>query len=187
MKQLERSTVQQMVAEAQGLGRLSLPLAAYSVSDTLRAGDSTPYACQAGCALCCHQVVGATAAEWGEIQTYLGPARLAEHAQRNADKLERWAANLRRNAAAKKPLKALSDWRGKEPCPFLDASKQVCTIYPVRPLACRVVTSTKRCAIFDEPAAARFRQPWEAWLYEIATAGERILPLLSWLKEELVK
>lgn len=93
---------------------------------------ATP-ACRPGCALCCTINVGALgvegAAAAGYLRRALGPARAGDRAAallRFHDRV-RWLEDAERI-------------RERLRCPFLDEAQR-CSIHPVRPLACRAITS----------------------------------------------
>jgi Fe-S-cluster containining protein len=95
-------------------------------------GDVAP-ACRTGCAACCTVNVGTLAVEGAAIAGFLrrrlGPdgAREASRALLAFHDRVRWLEDGERI-------------RERLACPFLDASR-ACTIHPVRPLACRSVSS----------------------------------------------
>jgi Fe-S-cluster containining protein len=104
--------------------------AAFAAAEA-RAGR--PYACRAGCSACCHQLVLCTAPE----------ALLIAHALRatlTAGALAATLARLGAQAAAAAGLDSLGYSRARIPCAFLDAGG-ACSIYAVRPLACRALKS----------------------------------------------
>lgn len=91
------------------------------------------YACRAGCSACCHQVVLCTAAEALLIGAHL-------RATRGAPELAATEARLAAQVAAAAGKSYLEYARARIPCAFLDEAGR-CTIYEVRPLACRAVKS----------------------------------------------
>lgn len=88
------------------------------------------YACSEGCHFCCHQRVGSTAIEIVYIATYLKEMRTEEDRARIVRKLE--------ETIKARPTAEPTHHR----CPFLSGMGN-CTIYDVRPLACRSVTSDR--------------------------------------------
>jgi Fe-S-cluster containining protein len=94
----------------------------------LARAPSGAVACRAGCDHCCHQSVGATPPEalaiWDHLQAALTEAELAVVAARVAEAHRR-----------DQGLSAADRFSPDHPCPFLRAGQ--CTIYDVRPLACR--------------------------------------------------
>jgi Fe-S-cluster containining protein len=89
-------------------------------------------ACKAGCDHCCHQVVHLTPPEALAIVDYLrrilSPAELSSLAARVSDARERTQG-----------LAPIDRFTSAHPCPFLEAGR--CSIYEVRPLACRAMNS----------------------------------------------
>jgi Fe-S-cluster containining protein len=98
-----------------------------------RPADEPPAACRAGCAACCTVNVATLAVEGAAAAAYLraalGPARAAALGAELAAFHDhvRWLEDRERIA-------------GGATCPLLDAAGR-CTIHPVRPLACRSVSS----------------------------------------------
>jgi len=93
-----------------------------------RAADGQRLACQLGCAHCCYQPVGVTAPEVFAIHDHLR-ARLSPDALAAvAERVHAADASARGKSAAERLSPEL-------PCPFLQQDR--CSIYEVRPLACR--------------------------------------------------
>lgn len=107
---------------------------ARDMADRLAGGRRLPLACTAGCAHCCHSTVHASAAEILRIAGWL-----------KANRSEEELANLRARAedAATKiaPLGLSPRVAAKIPCPLLDGATSACTVYDVRPIACRAYHS----------------------------------------------
>jgi hypothetical protein len=97
-------------------------------------------ACKAGCDHCCHQSVGVTPPEalaiWRHLTETLSPAELAEVASHVAAVHARTAG-----------LSSDDRYSPDHPCAFLRAGQ--CSIYEVRPLACRGMNA------FDAGVCAR--------------------------------
>lgn len=89
-------------------------------------------ACHAGCDHCCHQPVGLTPPEALAIAAHLRQM----HAP-NA--LALVAARLSQRVAETRGLSSAERFSPDHPCPFLDHGR--CSIYEVRPLACRGMNS----------------------------------------------
>jgi Fe-S-cluster containining protein len=85
----------------------------YALVDEFGAAAKDFVACKNGCAACCHMNVTISAIEAKHIETATGKARAALSESRTHD---------------------LAEFSGK-PCPFLKDSS--CSIYDVRPYACR--------------------------------------------------
>lgn len=117
--------VQRVIEDAVGF--------AEAVTAKHRHPDSPPVACTTGCAHCCYQLVGVSAPEVFRIVRYIKESMsITQQSEviersRNLDKATRGA-----NAKARINV--------KKPCAFLDGDR-LCSIYPVRPLACSEFTS----------------------------------------------
>jgi Fe-S-cluster containining protein len=102
-------------------------------------------ACKAGCDHCCHQPVGLTPPEalaiFAHLRQTLTSAELAAVALRLAQR-EREARGL----------SSLERFSPDQPCPFLERGQ--CSIYEVRPLACRGMNS-----LDAEECKTRLREP----------------------------
>ena len=106
-----------------------------------RAGK--PYACRAGCSACCHQLVLCTAPE----------ALLIAHQLRStvtASALEATLARLDAQATAAAGLSFLGYSQARIPCAFLGGAGS-CTIYALRPMACRALKSFSALACACRP------------------------------------
>jgi Fe-S-cluster containining protein len=108
-------------------------------------------ACRAGCDHCCYQLVGVTAPEALAIFDHL--SRTLSDAE-----LERVAARVAAHHDRTRDLSAAERFSPQHPCVFLEAGR--CTIYEVRPLACRGMNSldAQECAdrLRDPEARAAF-------------------------------
>jgi Fe-S-cluster containining protein len=102
-------------------------------------------ACKPGCDHCCYQVVGVTPPEALAIVEHLRQTRSAEALARVMERVE--AAHER--AAG---LSSSQRFSPNHPCPFLESG--ACSIYEVRPLACRGMNSRDA-----EGCAANLRDP----------------------------
>lgn len=112
-------------------GETDRALAAAFAEAEARAGK--PYACRAGCSACCHQIVLCTAPEAVLIADHL-------RATLTDAQLETAASKLEAQSEAGAGLGFLEYSRARIPCAFLDA-KGACSIYEVRPMACRALKS----------------------------------------------
>jgi Fe-S-cluster containining protein len=116
-------------------------------------------ACRAGCDHCCHQPVGLTPPE--------ALAILAHLRQTLAD--EELAAVAARLATRERETRALSSaqrFSPDQPCPFLEHGE--CSIYDVRPLACRGMNS-----LDAEECKTRLRDPDERAAFLASGSGGR--------------
>ncbi len=89
--------------------------------------------CKAGCSYCCHQSVYGVEHEFDALATYLVKEWSLEERKALIERAkERYAQT---NTLSKEAL-ALH----KSPCPFLQDNK--CSVYEMRPMACRIYLST---------------------------------------------
>jgi Fe-S-cluster containining protein len=102
-------------------------------------------ACQAGCDHCCHQPVGLTPPE---------ALAIAAHLRQTLGKgeLAAVAARLAQRQRETRGLSSAQRFSPDQPCPFLDQGR--CSIYEVRPLACRGMNS-----LDAEECKTRLRDP----------------------------
>jgi Fe-S-cluster containining protein len=120
------------LAQAVGLGRSAMA-GISTIADGLLARDpDRAPACRSGCSHCCHQQVGVSAPEVFAIYAHLGgsyaPADLEATVKRVRD-----ADDRTRGMSSGERLSP------DLPCPFLIDER--CSIYQVRPLACRGTNS----------------------------------------------
>lgn len=113
--------------------------------------------CAAGCAFCCHLLVEVTPSE---------AARIAGHV--------RDRAAVEENAGRAEGLSAAEYRRARLRCAFLDAEDR-CSIYDVRPLACRAHTSRDRhaCQRASLGELTTNELPTDRWLAQAADALRR--------------
>jgi hypothetical protein len=127
-------------ANAAALGRTAMDATSKIAGGALAQAPDRPPACRAGCAHCCHQPVGVTPPElfaiYDELRRRCTPAELAAVTGR-----------VRAADDRTRGLTAAARISPDHPCPFLEAAR--CTIYEVRPLACRGTNS------LDAEACAR--------------------------------
>jgi Fe-S-cluster containining protein len=102
-------------------------------------------ACKAGCDHCCHQPVGLTPPEALAIAAHLRQTLAREQ-------LVEVAARLAQRARETRGLSSAERFSPDQPCPFLERGK--CSIYEVRPLACRGMNS-----LDAEECKTRLRDP----------------------------
>jgi Fe-S-cluster containining protein len=173
---MTQDDIRAMVAQRGGAVR-----AVYAVHDELRAAEPEALACAPACPVCCWQLFGVTDPEWQEVRRYLIQRGLVRKVQqRNAELLREWQAYLKVNheAIAQDAGRPMRDWYLRASCVFLN-ERQLCDVYPVRPLNCRTMSASQRCTPEDQSGAARWRWPWERWLQELLwerDARARVLP-----------
>jgi len=144
------------------------------------AAEGRKPSCLAGCSACCHQMVVATVAEarvaLSEVQAWDRGVQEAFE-QRLGDWLDR-TVTIRRGfqeAAGgdlETEVEALAEtyWRQRPACPFL--VDRLCSIHPVRPLACRhhfSLSDPDLCATEDGGAIDQMEELDEA-LFEASDA-----------------
>lgn len=123
-----------------------------------------PKVCCSGCCACCHQHVRIVAVEEIAITHYVKTQMSATVKQRVHSNLHSWLDYFDRNTPAFVENSDLSKFEEQQqadrfPCPFLLDSK--CTIYAVRPIACRSYIQPESAANCDRnpfpssPALAR--------------------------------
>lgn len=136
-----------------------------------------PAVCGPSCSNCCTNNVTMTAQEGVEILRFV----LAEG-------MTGWFAQTLAGASGHQPARmttndfALACLEGRETdpgecrtpaaCPFLGKNDRLCRIYPVRPFACRLFTSTGKCAP-DQPALM------PEYYFEAATAATQLIEHLG--------
>jgi Fe-S-cluster containining protein len=97
-----------------------------------------PYTpCREGCSHCCHMAVTVTATEAKRIALHIGKPYVTQ--SRNLEEMQRQLADCGDDevddAAKRWQAEQVEKWT-RVPCVFLREGS--CSIYPVRPLACRV-------------------------------------------------
>ncbi len=102
-------------------------------------------ACKAGCDHCCHQPVGVTPPEALAIFAHLQQTLTSEE-------LVGVASRLSERERETRGLSSAERFSPDQPCPFLDRGE--CSIYEVRPLACRGMNS-----LDAEECRTRLRDP----------------------------
>jgi Fe-S-cluster containining protein len=150
--------------------------------------------CQAGCAACCRQLVVVSPLEALAIERHVRSADRAQRRRweaahaRHSRALSRQPALMRRLQAFRAARGYLSPgegdrlereyWAAQLPCPFLE--KERCTIYPVRPFACRehfAVTPPEQCA--RDPDSVRMPPTRFEFRAVAGQVGEQCLGLVD--------
>jgi Fe-S-cluster containining protein len=123
---------QPSLSRAVELARDTLAVASGLTDELLGRLPEGTIACKPGCDHCCHQVVGVTPPE---------ALAIVEHLRRNLEQAElaRVTARVADAHARAVGLTSAERFSPAHPCPFLDAGQ--CSIYEVRPLACRGMNS----------------------------------------------
>jgi Fe-S-cluster containining protein len=136
---------QPSVSRAVELARDVMTVASGLTDELLGRLPAGTIACKPGCDHCCHQVVGVTPPE---------ALAIVEHLHRKLDQAElaRVAARVADAHARADGLTSAERFSPAHPCPFLDAGQ--CSIYEVRPLACRGMNSRDAAG-----CAERLRDP----------------------------
>jgi Fe-S-cluster containining protein len=141
-----------------------------SAATSCAASDSRPLACRERCAFCCHIPVGARAQQVLLIADFI---RSNFSPNQQAALTDR----LRKHVATVSPLTTLEHYTTNIPCPLLDGSR--CSVYYVRPLACRAYHSldVSSCQYtFDHPHDTQEKCPQiedleSAWQNMVALAN----------------
>lgn len=126
--------------------------------------------CRAGCHACCHQLVVVSPMEAQALRDYV--RERPDLARAIEARLEAWERRLDELPELRKALEQFDEaggylageeggrleldyWRAQLPCPFLDGG--LCSVYPVRPFACRehhVVSDPALCARSPDDAVS---------------------------------
>ena len=152
--------------------------------------------CRAGCSACCRQMVVVSPLEAAAIGEYV--AARPELAEASVERSRRWRAAVDAELASQlisfealggyveseqgQELE-LSYWRQQLPCPYLADDR--CSIYPVRPFACRehhVTSPPSLCAEdLDQVTPAGTRLEFRAVASHVGTTcfetPDRLIPL----------
>jgi hypothetical protein len=114
------------------VARRLMALTSQLVTHVLSLAPEGAVACRSGCDHCCHQVVGVSAPEALAIYDHV-------RATRSPTELERLRAHVETLHQRSRGLPTAERLSPEHPCVFLDSGR--CSIYEVRPLACRGVNS----------------------------------------------
>jgi len=132
------STADAMLAEdrtprtAAAIGRNAMTATSKIAEGALALDPAHPPACRPGCAHCCHQAVGVVAPEALAIHEHL-------RSTRTPGELEAVVLRIRTADDRTRGLTSAERQSPDLPCPFLEEDR--CSIYEVRPLACRGTNS----------------------------------------------
>ena len=133
------------VESAAELARAVMAGASRLIDTLLARVPAGTVACQAGCDHCCHQSVGLTPPEALAIHDHL-------RASRSPEQFAALAARVGALRAKTRGLSTDERFSPQYPCLFLEGGR--CSIYEVRPLACRGMN-----ALDAEDCARRLRDP----------------------------
>jgi Fe-S-cluster containining protein len=136
---------------------------------------SLPAVCKQGCIACCTQNVTITALEGEEILRFVTAENLAPWlGEKLAHPHTHWSVEMTTNDFAEACLEGRETDPGvhhnTSHCPFLEENS--CRIYPVRPFACRLFASTKKCSS-TQPALL------PDYYFEAATAVNQLIEHLG--------
>lgn len=145
--------------------------------------------CARGCTFCCNEVpTPVRGFELLEIYRRVQPTRTYRKVHKRCVKLaERFTLELERTSGGRASVKSdsqafiaarLAYLEAAEPCAFLDRQRKTCTVYEVRPLACRMHFS------LDEPTWCDPRVPEEPRTPNLAPP-EPLVDLMRRIDERL--
>ena len=115
-----------------GLARKVMGATSRLAEGLLARAPAGTVACRAGCDHCCYQIVGVTTPEALAILDHLSQTA-------SDPELEAVSARVAASRARTRGLSAAERFSPDHPCPFLQSGR--CSIYEVRPLACRGMNS----------------------------------------------
>lgn len=141
------------LASAVELAQNAMGATSRLVEGLLARAPEEAVACKAGCDHCCYQSVGVTPPE---------ALAIFDHLKRtlSSPELTRVAAHVSKLHQQTRGMSAKERFSPSHPCPFLEVEAGRCSIYEVRPLACRGMNSLDagECAtrLRDPGARAEF-------------------------------
>jgi hypothetical protein len=137
--------------KAAALGRNAMAATSKIAEGALALSPDRPPACHSGCSHCCYQAVGVSVPEVFAIYAHL-------RATRAEGELEAMVRRIRNMDDKTRGLTSAERLSPELPCPFLESER--CSIYEVRPLACRGANSLDAAAcertLRDPDARAQF-------------------------------
>lgn len=140
LQQAEKQLYQrasELLATVHDLSGFAATMSAYTGMAEDLAGQR-PVACQAGCSHCCVLNVAVLLPEAAAIAAWFLLQTDGENREELLSRLQRFALKVRWMEDSERVHR-------QTVCPFLDGQGR-CSIYPVRPLSCRGVTSLDRAA-----------------------------------------
>jgi len=94
-------------------------------------GETKAVACEHGCDACCYFAdITSSQTEFDEIKHYLH-SKMGKDIQSKL--YQQWSTQ------------GSKDYSDDQPCPFLLKDQGTCSIYPVRPMGCRLLLSSRKC------------------------------------------
>lgn len=140
----------------------SLTRAIYSALEEFQAAEledsGIELACGEGCSFCCMQTITLTLLEWEEIKRFLLRLRDKTDLRARMEEVVRdFQSYLESHGGPEvpfDPLKLQTDSQDK-PCAFL--YKERCLVYSVRPMICRIMSSTRRCTSWEQVGGGQMR------------------------------
>lgn len=130
----EGGAPREVVAAVADAATADAELGAREMSEQLPATRRLLPVCQEGCAHCCHATVFASTPEILRIASHLKETRTETELALLRERARETSAQI---AAMDLDARA----RAKLPCPLLDTGTGRCSVYPVRPVACRAYHS----------------------------------------------
>lgn len=149
------------------------------------ARETRPLACRAGCDACCHQPIPLSLAEALAIKSFLRLAEIAPSTWLPPDLTPSTPATPTTIPAAP-TTKETTEAQAPPPCIFLREGR--CTIYPVRPFACRrYLVFNRICFMGENPTLTRPQDMLKPSLKNLFTTLCMTLPVYSRLGRPIPK
>lgn len=182
-------------------GNTSFVLAVYQTFDEFFEREVSIFgaalSCKKGCSRCCYTLITSTEMEIDEVIHFINnlsrPVRMSL-VRRIRVSAREWRDYYTDNQLAIRmnPAKLFIDWQDR-PCPFLDEDDSSCSIYPVRIVDCRTLSSLIPCVFpgmntlipcevhTEGPGRYRFR--CEAWASNLIMEEQfsSVTPVHHWL------
>jgi Fe-S-cluster containining protein len=103
-------------------------------------GEARIAVCENGCDACCYfSDIITSQTEFDEIKYYIN-SKMESDIQTKLD--QQWSSREDK------------DYLDDQPCPFLIMEQGSCSIYPVRPMGCRLLLSSRKCSRKDQNSGA---------------------------------
>ena len=162
----EGAPAREIVGAIAGMVHEDAEAGASTMSERVSGGRRLPLACAAGCSYCCHSsTVHASTPEILRIAAWS-----KEH--HTPEELEALKARATAVAARIAPLDLGGRAREKVACPLLDPASGRCSVYEVRPIACRAYHSgsVEACKRAHDDGEANPVLPIDPPLFHVAHA-----------------